>query len=108
MTIVVCEGRLTEPDYFYGLARSCGALVSFEKAAGAPLSVVNEAIDQLHFLRRATTFSRYDFWAVFDRDEHRHFDEAIGSDQEKSCAARNPQQRPADLRKMDVRDPALR
>jgi hypothetical protein len=67
-----------EPEYFYGLARSCGALVSFEKAAGVPLSVVSKAIDLLSTIKRTTSFSRHDtVWAVFDRDEHPNFEEAI-------------------------------
>ena len=81
--LIVSEGRLTEPDYFYALARSCGALVSFEviieRAAGVPLSVVEKAIRHLSGLGRMTNFSRHDtVWAVFDRDEHPHFDRAIG------------------------------
>lgn len=77
-TIIVCEGRLTEPDYFKALARSSGALVSFERAAGVPLSVVNNAIDTLKRTKRASSFSRFDtVWAVFDRDEHPNFEEAI-------------------------------
>jgi hypothetical protein len=82
--IIVSEGKLTEPDYFYALARSCGALVSFdiiiEKAAGVPMSIANKAIDLLPKFRRMTTFSQNDtVWAVFDRDKHPHFDEAINA-----------------------------
>lgn len=79
---IVSEGRLTEPDYFYALARHCGALVSFdiafEKGAGVPLSVVETAIDLLPQMTKRSNFSRNDsVWAVFDRDQHPHFDEAI-------------------------------
>src|SRR4029077_3590037 len=94
---IVSEGRLTEPDYFYALARACGALVSFdieiEKAAGVPLSVVNKAIDLLPHLRRMTSFSHKDtVWAVFDRDQHPNFDEAInkGNEAGVNIAFSNP------------------
>jgi hypothetical protein len=80
--IIVSEGRLTEPDYFYALARACGALVSFdvilERGAGVPLSVVEKAIETFRRSQRLTSFGRNDtIWAVFDRDEHPHFETAI-------------------------------
>lgn len=77
--VIVCEGELAEPSYFHPLARHCSALVSVERAAGVPLSVVKKAIA---LKRRANkgrnSFERRDqFWAVFDRDEHPKFAEAI-------------------------------
>jgi hypothetical protein len=77
---IVCEGRLTEPEYFEKLARHCGALIAIEKAAGVPMSVVDKAIGLLPKKRgkRVDSFSERDqFWAVFDKDAHPRVDEAI-------------------------------
>ncbi len=78
--IVVCEGRLTEPSYFDALARYCGANTIVDlvlvRGAGVPLSVVREA-------RRIKSESQDEYsdrdqtWAVFDRDEHPGFEQAI-------------------------------
>jgi hypothetical protein len=77
---VVCEGKLTEPSYLKALARYCRTLIHVEEAMGVPMSIANRAIAlQLQNRGEATnTFAKDDeFWAVFDRDEHPQFDEAI-------------------------------
>src|SRR5436309_3458500 len=79
--VIVCEGLITEPEYFLSLAREYKALVSIKlvKGAGVPTSVVERAIIE----RRATAsdsagFGINDqFWAVFDRDEHPQYEQAI-------------------------------
>lgn len=80
---IVCEGRLTEPSYFSDLARHCGALVAIdlvlERGAGVPLSVVDKAIELLAPKGGAgDSFEERDqVWAVFDRDVHPRFMEAV-------------------------------
>jgi hypothetical protein len=81
---VVCEGKLTEPEYLKKLARHCGALIAIEliveEAAGVPMSVVDRAIQLLRQKRREKmdSFSKHDqIWAVFDKDQHPRVDEAI-------------------------------
>ena len=80
---VVCEGKLTEPGYIYAFARDCGALVAIDLAletgAGVPLSVVQKAITLKPKTHRiADGFDERDeFWAVFDRDEHPNFSDAL-------------------------------
>ena len=55
--VIICEGRLTEPDYLYTLARHCGALVSFdvivEKGADPPPEVVRPEVCLLASRRTA-------------------------------------------------------
>jgi len=81
---VVCEGKLTEPEYLTKLARHCGALITIdliiERAAGVPMSVVDRAIQLLPKKRvgKMDSFSERDqIWAVFDQDEHPRVAEAI-------------------------------
>jgi hypothetical protein len=81
---VVCEGKLTEPEYLRKLARHCGALITIElvveEAAGVPMSVVDKAIQILRQRRREKidSLSKHDqIWAVFDKDQHPRVDEAI-------------------------------
>ncbi len=78
--IIVCEGRVTEPLYLSSFARHCGAYLGvdlvLEGGAGVPLSVVRRA-RQL-FRESTSEFSERDqAWAVFDRDAHPGFEQAI-------------------------------
>jgi RloB-like protein len=78
--IVVCEGKLTEPEYFHEMARHYRALVNLvlEKGAGVPLSVVEKALKIARSHSDSKGFESGDqVWAVFDRDEHPHFEQAI-------------------------------
>jgi RloB-like protein len=77
---IVCEGKITEPQYFSELARYCGSLVSvnliIERGAGVPLSILKKARELLG--NPADDFGQSDqVWAVFDRDEHPEVDRAI-------------------------------
>jgi hypothetical protein len=78
--IVVCEGKNTEPSYISSLVKECGASsvidLVLQGGAGVPLSVVRRARELLK--SAAGEFSAHDqAWAVFDRDIHPGFDQAI-------------------------------
>jgi hypothetical protein len=71
--LIVCEGEKTEPFYFEGLRVHYGISsvnVRVTPANGSdPVSIVSYALER---------FDDYDrTYCVFDRDEHRNFDEAI-------------------------------
>lgn len=77
---IVCEGELTEPQYFAMLARQCSALIRidlvFQEGAGVPVSILNKAREIIK--RPKDEFSYRDqVWAVFDRDEHLGVDQVI-------------------------------
>lgn len=84
--VIACEGVSTEPEYltactnYYGV----GAVrLRILKEKGVPLTLVRLAIDERERLmeeyRKNPEKIGYGFvvWAIFDRDEHPHFDEAI-------------------------------
>jgi hypothetical protein len=78
--IVVCEGKNTEPSYISSLVKDCGASsvidLVLKGGAGVPLSVVRRTRELLQ--SSAGEFSAHDqAWAVFDRDIHPGFDQAI-------------------------------
>ena len=80
---MVCEGRKTEPAYFAALKRArTSALIEVKVVAGAgvPMTVAQQAVDLVAPRRRRyrDSFEEGDqVWAVFDRDEHHCFDEAV-------------------------------
>ena len=83
-----CEGRNTEPAYFSAIKKVwTGALVSIDsrRGVGVPITIAQEA---LKFARseglarrsrkRRNLFEEGDeVWAVFDRDEHDRYEEAV-------------------------------
>jgi len=84
--ILYCEGKNTEPDYFDALRRLCsGTLIEIETVGGAgvPKTLAERAAERAKLLKRSRktkldSFEHADeVWAVFDRDEHPHFDEAV-------------------------------
>lgn len=86
--IIYCEGAKTEPNYLAALRRSCsGALIEVEAipGAGVPFTIAESAADRSRKLGLSTkrrkalnSFEEGDqVWAVFDRDEHPRFDEAV-------------------------------
>ncbi len=90
-----CEGRLTEPDYFSALRRVTPySLVDIRPipGVGVPKTIAERAAEEAKrlgiFGRRSKAKNSFEesdeVWAVFDRDEHPDFDEAI-----KMCAAAN-------------------
>jgi hypothetical protein len=87
--IIYCEGRRTEPTYFAALKRACAnALIEVETVpnAGVPYTLARSAVGrarELDLSRRSrkvlNSFEQGDeVWAVFDRDEHPRYREAIG------------------------------
>ena len=83
--VLVCEGAKTEPTYFAAIRRACsGALVAVETVpgVGGAMTVAERARDEARTRKRGRT-KRDSFedgdrvWAVFDRDEHPRFDEAV-------------------------------
>lgn len=83
--ILVCEGARTEPEYFEAVNRlHAGALVEIEiqRGIGVPLTIANEAAKRVAAIRKSKqrdSFAANDqVWAVFDRDEHPNFADALG------------------------------
>ncbi|WP_430472692.1 RloB family protein [Thalassospira lucentensis] len=87
---LLCEGANTEPDYFNCLKNvACSNLLEIEivGGGGVPLTLADKAVDKAVSLgltrRKGAKKPRESFeesdkvWAVFDRDEHPNFDEAI-------------------------------
>lgn len=86
--IIYCEGRNTEPAYFHALRRTCAdALIDVETipAAGVPYTLAEAATRrarELGLSRRShkpldSYEERDEIWAVFDRDEHPRYPEAV-------------------------------
>ncbi len=87
--ILFCEGRNTEPAYFSAIEKVwTGALVSIEsrRGVGVPITIAQEALKFARSeglargsRRRRNLFEVWDeVWAVFDRDEHERYEEAVG------------------------------
>ncbi|MGO7181471.1 RloB family protein [Rhizobium brockwellii] len=80
---IFSEGKNTEPEYFYAIARSIkGALVKVEvvRAAGTPKTIASKALAFRKDGRRRnlSSFEEKDqTWVVFDRDEHDAVKESI-------------------------------
>jgi hypothetical protein len=83
--VIVCEGKNSEPFYLRALARRSPAVLDLYEGSGTPEVVAELAIEKAKELgiigkRRARLawYERADeAWAVFDRDEHMHFDSAV-------------------------------
>lgn len=84
--LIVCEGKVTEPQYFRGFANACqNPRVSLEviKEVGVPLTVVTTARDQMQEAKKAAVKEKDDnleydsVWAVIDVDEHPNMSDAI-------------------------------
>jgi hypothetical protein len=84
--LVVCEGKLTEPEYFKALQhefRNRLVHVEIDKQAGVPMTVVKRAIEMdsqanAEAKQKRNDDLKYDdVWCVFDVDEHPHLPEAL-------------------------------
>lgn len=86
--ILYCEGRNTEPAYFRAIQRTCSsALISVEPhgGVGVPMTIAKAAVAYVESeglgprsRRRKHSFEKQDqVWAVFDRDEHPEFQQAV-------------------------------
>ena len=98
-----CEGKNTEPAYFSALKRTlAGALITVETkpGVGVPMTIATEAVKFAKSQgmtktsrRKKNSFEENDeVWAVFDRDEHPNFDDAVSLCQANSVgvARSNP------------------
>jgi len=82
--LVVCEGRLTEPEYFKALRRRYRASVKLviEPGGVSPERLVERAVDMKRAAerdarRQRDRFLRYEeVWCVFDTDKHDHLADA--------------------------------
>jgi RloB-like protein len=81
--LLFCEGRNSEPLYFHTLARTLKrTVIDLKKAAGSPDTIAAKAIEEarvqgLLSKRRAAGAVSDQVWAIFDRDQHEHFEEAV-------------------------------
>ncbi len=85
--IIYCEGENTEPAYFAALKRILRyGLIDIEtNPVGAPMTTAERAVERAKAEGLAKgskkprdSFAEHDqVWAVFDRDEHPKFDDAI-------------------------------
>lgn len=88
--LIVCEGKMTEPNYFKALVESRNSSVitiTLEGKGMSTVKLVNEAI-RLRGLAR----DKYDkIWVVFDKDDFKDFNDAIklASDNKISVAWSN-------------------
>lgn len=78
--VIYCEGKNTEPAYFYALWRTVrSALVEVQTIhAGVPMTIAERASERAKRRKPRDSFEHHDqVWAAFDRDEHPDFDEAV-------------------------------
>ena len=86
--ILFCEGEKTEPAYFEAIYRACSSTLIKVKpypGAGVPYTIAEKAVAfaeseglAQHSRRSKESFEEHDqVWAVFDRDDHPRFDEAV-------------------------------
>lgn len=78
--VVVTEGKVTEPRYLRVFEQLHGS-ESFEVVpigiGRDPRAVVRRAISESRKADRDGVTGSDSFWAMFDRDDHAHFDEAV-------------------------------
>ncbi len=88
--ILFCEGAKTEVAYFEAVRRACSStLINVETHGGVgdPSVIARTAINRAKFLgltphsrRQKDSYEKRDqVWAVFDRDEHSRFNEAVAN-----------------------------
>jgi hypothetical protein len=83
--LIVCEGKNAEPLYFKALERVSNTIIDLIPAAGTPDAIAKTAIHEAEARgvigrgrRKLVWYERTDeVWAVFDRDEHYHYEDAI-------------------------------
>ena len=82
--VLYCEGGNTEPDYFYALERVVKNRlleIEYDSPAGVPFTIAEKAVaraKRMGLRRGRSSFEERDqVWAVFDRDEHPRFEEAV-------------------------------
>jgi hypothetical protein len=81
--IIICEGKNTEPAYFGALkSKLPDVLIDIKPAAGVPMTIAETAAQLVPRgkpgrVRRDSYEEHDEIWAVFDRDEHQRYDEAV-------------------------------
>lgn len=86
--ILFCEGEKTEIEYFKAIGRTCTkTLIALEAhgGVGVPYTIAEKAVERAKALglapksrRKKDSYEEHDqVWAVFDRDEHPRFKEAV-------------------------------
>lgn len=86
--VLYCQGRNTEPACFQAIQRTCSsALISVEAhgGVGVPTTIAKAALAYAKSeglapssRRRKQSFEKQDqVWAVFDRDDHPEFEQAV-------------------------------
>jgi len=74
-----CEGQNTEPAYFRAVREELygDVLLKIECGVGEPRTVAEKARERIR-RKSKDSFQKNDrVWAIFDRDEHQKFDEAV-------------------------------
>lgn len=80
LLVLVCEGKNTEPDYFYALKRHLNKQsleIKVVAPAGVPMTVAKAALKESKKLKNSVGTQGDRVCAIFDRDEHPGFNEAI-------------------------------
>ncbi len=74
-----CEGGNTEPQYFSALKLELENTIIIEKAVGVPMTIADAASNKKQELAASKDphEENDEVWAVFDRDAHPNFDEAV-------------------------------
>ena len=78
-----CEGAKTEPAYFTAIGRACpDTLIAVKDGVGVPMTVAEQAAAEAESRKRGRkrreSFEEGDqVWAVFDRDQHPRFNDAV-------------------------------
>lgn len=84
--LVVCEGQVTEPNYLNRIRnhyRNALVDVTVRGEGADPKIVVETAVEMKKLAEREARRARDEFlkydqvWCVFDRDEHRRFEDAV-------------------------------
>ncbi len=79
--VVICtEGAVTEPQYlqsFNGIHTNKSVNLVIRGASGDPRRVVEQAIREKKLLKDDSLAAQDTVWAMFDRDEHLRFAEAV-------------------------------
>ncbi len=99
--LILCEGKVTEPQYFKEFKREYRSqLVDIEilRACGVPKTLVESAVERKKSAERQARkekdpFVKYDeVWCVFDVDEHPNLKEALkqARDNKLNVALSNP------------------
>lgn len=96
--LIVCEGKNAEPRYFRALERLSNTIIDVIAAAGTPDAIAKIAIREAEkrgvigrHRGKLAWYERTDeVWAVFDRDEHDHYEDAIRlCEENKICVGRS-------------------